>query len=194
MSEGMAYIILRQQVKRAEHLVILELEGAGSLEVATEGDDTGRLGDLLGRSAGPEVFVRVMQRRQPRGTARAATMVMVIVIVVMMMVITTVAVVVVVVVMRRVSAHRRQLLVRRVEDTRHVGSDNVRASSEGEVEASDAKTCDGERCGEARSEMKGLPSKPIGLVAARGDQRRMPTTTTTTTTTRAVPRCCEEGE
>lgn len=125
MSEGMAYIILRQQVKRAEHLVVLELEGAGSLEVATEGNHVGRLGDLLGRPAWPEVFVRVMQRRQPRGTARTATMVMVIVIVVMMVVIAVVTVVVVVVVMRRVGAHRRQLLVGRVEDTRHVGSDNV---------------------------------------------------------------------
>ena len=57
------YIVLREQMERAEELVVLEVEGAGGLKVALEGGDVRRLYDkLLGGAHLSELLVALCSR------------------------------------------------------------------------------------------------------------------------------------
>ena len=57
------YIILGEQVERAEHLVVLEIEGASGLEVTTEGEHGGRLDvEFLGGADLAELLVVLLGR------------------------------------------------------------------------------------------------------------------------------------
>ena len=59
------YIILGEEVEGAEHLVVLEIEGAGSLEIALEGGDgDGLYDELLGGARLTELLV-VVRGRDP---------------------------------------------------------------------------------------------------------------------------------
>lgn len=80
----MTYIILSEQVERAEHLVVLNVEGAGGLEVALEGNGRWRLDiELLGCANLAELLLLVLSR-DPGRTPRSATVVVVVVVVVVL--------------------------------------------------------------------------------------------------------------
>lgn len=71
------YIVLSEQVKGAEKLVVLQIKRPGGLEVAAEGDQVGRLDDeLLGCPCLAELLV-VLRRREPWPPPRPAAMVVV---------------------------------------------------------------------------------------------------------------------
>ena len=67
------YIILREQVERAEHLVVFNVEGPRSLKVALESDQGRRLDvELLGSADLAELLVVLLSRdsgRPPRSAA-----------------------------------------------------------------------------------------------------------------------------
>ena len=74
----MTYIILSEQVEGAEHLVILNVEGAGGLEVTLEGD--GRWGldvELLWRAHLLSDLPVVLLSRDPGRPPRSAAVVVV---------------------------------------------------------------------------------------------------------------------
>jgi hypothetical protein len=74
----MTYIILSEQMERAEHLVVLNVEGAGSLKVALEGNGRGGLDvELLGGADLAELLLLVLGR-DPRCAPRSAAVVMVV--------------------------------------------------------------------------------------------------------------------
>lgn len=60
-------IILCEQMERAEHLVVLEVEGARSLEVPLEGGDAWGLYDKLLRCSHLSELLVVLRRRESRG-------------------------------------------------------------------------------------------------------------------------------
>jgi len=65
-------IVLCEQMERAEEFVVLEVEGAGGLEVSLEGGDVGRLYDeLLGGADLSELLV-ALGGRDPRRPPRSA--------------------------------------------------------------------------------------------------------------------------
>lgn len=67
LGSNLAYIILCEQMERAKHLVVLEVEGTRGLEVPLEGGDArGLYDELLRRSHLSELLV-VLRRREPRG-------------------------------------------------------------------------------------------------------------------------------
>jgi hypothetical protein len=66
------YIILREQVEGAEHLIVLDVERSGGLEVALVGDEGGRLDvEFLGGADLAELLVVLLSRdsRRPPGPA-----------------------------------------------------------------------------------------------------------------------------
>ncbi len=77
----MTYIILSEQVERAEHLVVLNVEGTGSLEVSLKGNGRGWLDvELLGGADLTELLL-LMLGRDPGRAPRSAAVVVVIVLV-----------------------------------------------------------------------------------------------------------------
>lgn len=77
----MTYIILSEQVEWAEHLVVLNVERAGGLEIALEGNGRRRLDvELLGCANLTELLL-LMLRRDPGRTPRSATVVVAVVLV-----------------------------------------------------------------------------------------------------------------
>lgn len=71
------YIILREQVEWAEHLVVLNVKGPRGLEVTLEGDHGWRLDvELLGGADLAELLV-VLLRRDPGRPPRSAAVVVV---------------------------------------------------------------------------------------------------------------------
>lgn len=75
-------IILSEQVERAEHLVVLDVEGAGGLEVALEGNGRGRLHvELLGGADLAELLLLMLGRDPWRAPRSAAVVVVVVVLV-----------------------------------------------------------------------------------------------------------------
>ena len=71
------YIILSEQVERAEHLVVLDVERPRSLEVTLEGEHRGRLDvELLGRAHLAELLL-VLLGRDPGRPPRSAAVVVV---------------------------------------------------------------------------------------------------------------------
>lgn len=74
-------IILSEQVERAEHLVVLNVEGAGGLKVALEGNGRWWLDvELLGCANLAELLLLVL-RRDPGRTPRSAAVMVVVVLV-----------------------------------------------------------------------------------------------------------------
>lgn len=71
------YIILGKQVERAEHLVVLDVEGPCSLKVALEGKHRGRLDVELLRRAHLAELLLVLLRRDPGRPPRSAAVVVV---------------------------------------------------------------------------------------------------------------------
>jgi hypothetical protein len=74
------YIILGEQVERAEELVVLEVEGPCGLEVATEGEQGRRLYNKLLWGAYLAELLVVLRGRDPGGPPRPAAMVVVVVV------------------------------------------------------------------------------------------------------------------
>lgn len=75
-------IILSEQVERAEHLVVLDVERAGSLEVALEGNGRGGLHvELLGGADLAELLLLMLGRDPWRAPRSAAVVVVVVVLV-----------------------------------------------------------------------------------------------------------------
>jgi hypothetical protein len=71
------YIILSEQVKGAEHLIVFDVKGAGGLKVALVGDERGRLDvELLGGADLAELLV-VLLGRDSGGPSGAAAVVVV---------------------------------------------------------------------------------------------------------------------
>ena len=77
------YIILGEQVERAEHLVVLDVERAGGLEVALEGNGRRWLHvELLGGADLAELLLLMLGRDPWRAPRSAAVVVVVAVLVV----------------------------------------------------------------------------------------------------------------
>lgn len=75
------YIILGQQVERAEHLVVLNVERAGSLEVTLEGNGRRGLDIELLRGADLAELLLLVLGRDPGCPPRSAAVVVVVVLV-----------------------------------------------------------------------------------------------------------------
>jgi hypothetical protein len=76
------YIILSEQVERAEHLVVLNVERAGGLEVALEGNGRGGFHvELLGGADLAELLLLMLGRDPWRAPRSAAVVVVVVVLV-----------------------------------------------------------------------------------------------------------------
>lgn len=71
------YIVLREQVEGAEHLVVLDVERARGLEVALEGEHGGWLDVELLRGADLAELLAVLLRRDPGRPPRSAAVVVV---------------------------------------------------------------------------------------------------------------------
>lgn len=70
-------IILREQMERAEHLVVLDVERPRGLEVALEGNHVGRLDVELLRGAHLAELLMALLGRDPRRPPRSAAVVVV---------------------------------------------------------------------------------------------------------------------
>lgn len=70
------YIVVSKQVERAEDLVVLQVERAGGLEVAAEGDDVGSFDGLLRSPDVAELLVVVGGSRARLSPGAAAGVVL----------------------------------------------------------------------------------------------------------------------
>ena len=65
------YVVVSKKVEGAKEFVILEVKGAGGLEVAAEGRDAWGLDGLFGRTSGSELLM-VVRSGRPRRPPRTA--------------------------------------------------------------------------------------------------------------------------